>query len=283
MRVEDFKRWHWVIVGLLAGAGVAYVWVSTEPVGSAFKTSQPNFETYLVQRRDTKEKDPHIKDIVVYPPEDTVNGEVRSLVLFHALTPSSDKKGWVYRPQVFYAKVPYHPLINPPPGAAQDRNYTIQKYLAEVRKQHPHVSFHYAWYRTPQWMYGLWITGSVVVIGGVWPTVLGLLAGAGFGRPPREKEYDLDRFGKAEPDPAKAVATIPADASDKLNQLNDEIEKSLGLEATAPAPVDEDQSKHPVKQLSSKPLDPSATPDADPDGENIEYKGEFYPTARKKK
>lgn len=159
-----------------------------------------------------------------------------------------------------------------------DSGYTVLDYLSSVKESHPQIAYRTAWWERPAILYTLWGTGGVLIIGVIWPTVLGLLLGAGFGRhAPAEQPYDLSRF-KGEPEPKTAghlTTDEPLDV-EQLEALEQELRRSLAQQAsTSDQPAGERPA---IPQLDATP-DESPRPDqAD---EHKDYQGEYYPVVRK--
>jgi hypothetical protein len=159
-----------------------------------------------------------------------------------------------------------------------DSGYTVVDYLASIKERHPEVAYRIAWWERPTILYTLWAGGSVLVIGGIWPTVLGLLLGAGFGRhSAAEQEYDLSRF-KSEPESRAVHQATMHGALDveQLDALEQELRRTLAQQAST---SDQPAGERPiVAQLGATADDSTAPAQAD---EQKEYQGEFYPVVRK--
>jgi hypothetical protein len=120
----------------------------------------------------------------------------------------------------------------------------------------------------------------VLLIGGVWPSVISLMVGAGLGFQGEEKgpEYDLERF-KAEAEAKKAAGHVatPQELA-HLRELEEELEKKLAAQrAGLPMPEDEEAVPAGTKKLDGGPLE--AFVENKP-AEEHDYKGEFYPVDR---
>src|SRR5207248_1549758 len=92
----------------------------------------------------------------------------------------------------------------------------------------------FAWWYLPWAIALLWGGGAVVLIGGIWPTALNLMIGAGLGRKKeKEPDYDLDRF-KGGPEPAAApsgrVAPTAADHQ-QLKALEESLQRNIAASA----------------------------------------------------
>jgi hypothetical protein len=193
-------------------------------------------------------------------------------------TPRANARQVKYVQHRVYARRPFKPLIAVP-GAAPGATYTVRDYLKDLSKTEPGaaVQFRFAWWRRPAALIALWTAGSTLLIGGVWPTVLNLLTGAGFGRrAPEKSDYDLSRF-KSEPDAAESE-TPTADAGaveDHVRKLEEELARGMTAGVGA-AGRDHPPQPPPVKPLVAAPLEVPA-PAGD---EDKEYQGEFYPVVK---
>ena len=169
-----------------------------------------------------------------------------------------------------------------------DPTYTVVRYLDDAKAAYPgRVSFTHPWWRTTPVAVGGYALGGLLVIGGAWPTLLGVLIGAGFGRPPRAKEkgYDLSRV-RSNSDGTAPVATGGAMGAAALQSHVDDLESKLlkgagsgrgGAAADVPP-----EPEPAVKELKTTPLDaPPVTADGKP--QDVEFTGEFYPVAHKVK
>ena len=183
------------------------------------------------------------------------------------------------RPVAFMADTPYRE------GAWRNdtnQHANVLEFLAAMQQNNPNaeISYRYAWYRETWAIYLLWTGAALLLIGGVWPSVISLMVGAGLGFQAEEKgpEYDLERF-KAEADAKKAAGHEPTpEELAHLRDLEAELEKKLAAQrAGLPIPEDEPEVPASVKKLDGGPLE--AFKDDKPPEEH-EYKGEFYPVDR---
>lgn len=159
-----------------------------------------------------------------------------------------------------------------------DPNYSVAEFLAAMKRQNPRIAFANAWWERPAVLYATWACVGVLVIGGIWPFVLNLLVGAGYGqRLPKEKEYDLSRF-KSEPEPRiveKQASGEPLDAA-HLAELEEELRRSLASQGSqGDRPPAEPE---PLRELAGTP---QVAPAPAADEEQKDFRGEFYPVARK--
>jgi hypothetical protein len=115
----------------------------------------------------------------------------------------------------------------------------FQEQVAEQAKANPTdgpwLKVQYAWWSVPRVIWTMWMGGSFLIVGVIWPATLQLLVKGGFGRAPDENLMDLSRFGKGGRGKAKVV---PAAA---LTMTADEIEEMNALEAKILAELKEQQ------------------------------------------
>jgi hypothetical protein len=279
MAIEDLKRWHWVVIGVVVGAlmGLGQVYGGNEPWANLPSIGQQEFEEGL--RARPRDGAAVFENITVYPgaggePDLVVVDRRMDWGLFAGLRAGpagSDARQIRYVQHFIRARRPFKPFA-PIAGAVARPNYTVRDYLNDA-----HVNFRYAWWKEPKTLIALWTVGSTVLIGGVWPTVLNLLVGAGFGRrQPKEPDYDLGRF-KSEPGPAGPAATTPDGAAleEHVRKLEEELAGSLSAGVSAAGQDQANESK-PAPALLAAPVEaPAAAGD-----EDKEYQGEFYPVAR---
>lgn len=291
MGIENSKRWHWVLVSLVVGPMLAFMNGQREIEAGMRSISGAEFE-HEIAAKEVPGGNPNLKDVLVHPAKAAVYGKPVYVLTMQRAIFETDKKGWTYEPYAMEAEVPYisfatsrHRTGKPIPA---DPNRTIVSALSEMAAKNPEIHYRYAWWEEPRWSYAIWTGGALAVIGGIWPTVLSLLVGAGFGPKVKEKEYDLDRFGKSEAgeeeDPTVKPEKKEMSDDDKANlaaQL-DKLEKNIGTAAVmtdvpAPGNAQTDNGPVPIRQLSGGPVEVAAVAKEE---ENKEYKGEFYPVAK---
>jgi hypothetical protein len=165
-----------------------------------------------------------------------------------------------------------------------DKGHTIADFLDAANllaRQRPGavaISYHYAWWESPNHVYAIWMGGSFLLIGLIWPALLRLMALRADSRQSEDEQY-LARF-KSESSPPPAPAPVPAPVPDDgqyLRALEGSLEGSLEP-SSAPAPPPTIPDPPAVKKLTAEPLPPPAPP-LTPE-EKKSYEGEFYPVAR---
>jgi hypothetical protein len=267
MGIESIKQWQWAGIGLLVGLGVATVRVQTG--ASAPLDDRPGILLHQfvgmlsVHGADDQ---PAVRALTIYPELDGkvfVTGE---------LARGADSPSPTFRPFQLNTPVPFKIPFGPDAPSA---NYTVRDHLAQ---NHPDVKYRYAWWASDRAQYALWTGGSLLVIGGLWPLLLRLLVGAGYGKPLADPAYDLDRFGHGSDPTAPPPADLtPAEAA-QLEAAARSLETTLASAGPAPAGrVPAPDKDSPVVALSNIPLEP--VPTADDVRDPKEYKGQFYPVA----
>jgi hypothetical protein len=269
MHVQDLKRWHWVVIALVVGLALSYVWSSVEWDENLPTIGQRDFESGLITPYP---REKHLANVTVMPPHEGKYKVVAEQVR-NTKTPGVID----LRPVAFMADTPYKD------GAWRGdsvEHASVREYLKAAKANNAEISFKYAWYRETWAIYLLWTGASLLLIGGVWPSVVSLMVGAGLGFQGEEKgpEYDLSRF-KAEAEKKKAAGHVPTEAElAHLHELEDELEKKLAAQrAGMPIPEDEPQTVAAVKKLDGGPLEAMANTKGE---EEHDYKGEFYPVDR---
>lgn len=284
MRIEDLKRWHWVMIGAIAGLLLAYVYSGMEPTDPGRSVSAADFRRAALNlsRNPATEGYPLVRKIVVHPPEMGAYGKLVHRVHFELLHyDQADPTKWQYRPSHMKAEVPFD-RNNP------NANNTVLDFLAEAKKQNAKLDFRPAWEREPRNMYLLFSVGGMIVIGGIWPTIINLLVGRGLGRRSEPKpELDLSRYRhadtKAEDEALGLVKDNKAITNEDREQLETmvrSLEQSVGAASpSGGAVVDEPHKRAEVRKLDGGGGE-EPRPVVQQEEEPKEYAGEYYPVAR---
>lgn len=296
MQLAALKRWHWVVLALLAGFAVAWarqaaqgeltgVWV--DDFGYRL-SDRARFEQALGEQLQGNRL---FKDITVYPR--WVQDAQGRRTLVHVVA----GRYWggrpevvngtaqaVWRPTCFIAPVPYVPatdlsIYNKPGGENyakrfQDAgpNATVLDFLS-VMGRAAGVSYRYAWWDAHPYL--AWVGGSLLLVGGVWPTVINLLVFSSLTRPPEAKAMSLwgVKGTTTAPRPGAVLAHHPAP-----DELDAELEAALHGN---PSAGDTEPAPAAVPVLSTTPLDPVAPLDTGPAKEFGAKEEDFYPTERR--
>jgi hypothetical protein len=271
MHLQDLKRWHWVVIAIPIGIVLSFAWTSMEPTVPRH-IGQETFEWQL--RAAPIEGNPWLDHLVVHPPREGV-----MVVTGEELVLRPNEKVADYKPFAFNALTPYQPLApqrrNAPPPPQADPNETVLTYLTKLAAKNPQIQFRYAWEQQPAVVYALWTGGAIALIGGVWPTLLGLLVGAGWGHVDDEADdYDLSRFGGGK---ESATGSAIGLSAQHFKEVEAELEKNLQGFGSASSAAMSDVPPPELRKLEGGPVEATPLPNDDP---NREYQGEFYPVVK---
>jgi hypothetical protein len=288
MEIQDFKRWHWVLISLIVGAVLGYARTMATPDTQSDRGGISALQFISnVDRPRTGNGYQWVCNIKIYPPQTLPAGSASgsqqvnfvTCSLMSVVGPGQGQYNNVH----FVAEIPFKVGVafKPP-----NDHYTIQDYLEDQKKHNPEIQYKFAWWDEPKAEMAVWMGAALVLIGGIWPTLINLMIGAGFAKPKTPKEtYDLNRFGK-HPEPAKASVAKPgmsAEEADDLRQMQEKMEKDLAAAGvsmtagqtadTAAAPTTPGQ----VRTLTGTTVETTSTEQHE---EDKEYKGEFYPVVK---
>jgi hypothetical protein len=296
MGIENSKRWHWALAALAVGPMLAFVNLQVEP-GASLPTISPAEFEQEVQSRAVPGNRPKLENIVVHhtvPGDQAARGVPVTPVTMTRWMIDAKAGGWKPHQYRLDAETPFITAQGgrrSKPAAPIDKERSVRTVLAEVSAKNPWIKYKNAWWEEPGTAYAVWTGGALAVIGGVWPTVLSLMLGAGLGPQKKEEEYDLDRFGKGEPaGEEKAPEPVAKEMSEadreRLQTQIRALQENVGTAAVmsgAPAPLIGVAAAMaggpaPIRQLNGGPVESQAP--AEKEEEDKEYKGEFYPVAR---
>ena len=162
-------------------------------------------------------------------------------------------------------------------------NKTVRDWLDAAQGQYSWINYRWGWWKVPKDAEMIWMGGTILIVGIIWPIGLSFLKGAGLGRQAVAEQYDLSRFGKGKP--TKAVAAVKAEMSDvdraQLKEVQEALAASLkdgiGHAPAAPAGAQPSAAGE-EKEFKTAPLEPS--PALGQAEEKKEYEGQFYPVAK---
>ena len=253
MNIRSTKRWQWMIFGLIAGVCVGAIhlmWEGDEALGGTGFITQRVFEQALA----APQVDGHayVVDIRIRPSH-TVDGI--DVVSLHAF----DQDAATYKEYL---------LAAPRPFVTQEgvhREYgSVSDYLKQLAATHPAIVPQYAWWEGTPVVLGSFAILGVVVIGGIWPILIGVPRAT-----PRESLLTTNQPA----DERQSIQQPPSD--DQLPDLDEELAQVIehatpqsdGAVAVQPA----------VRELSGTLLTPI---EIESDTLAKEYAGEFYPVEK---
>ena len=123
------------------------------------------------------------------------------------------------------------------------------------------------------------LRGGVLLMGGLWPSVVAVLVGAGFGQRREKETYDLSRFGGGEEEAGESRPGVTAQDMDDLAKLNASLESSIGPGQGGGG--DNGESAEPAKPVRTLLADERPAAVSREEEEEKDYQGEWYPVARK--
>jgi hypothetical protein len=299
MRIEDFKRWQWCVVGLLVGMLVAGVRVWTGPA-EAYSTHNDSggpqrLEAQLIKRHHSDRRPvAAVRNFRIHPPTEipVPGGKVESTEFISYEVLVRKARGStacdILPQQVILQQRTRHKSVLGDISKMSAHEYLskLKAYLDKINKAHPGAvltfDYRYNWLETPRAAFTVFPAAGLLLIGLIWPSILGLLVHAGFGRAADEDGVDLAKY-KGGREPEKKRAGITHADADQLARLEAELEAKLrggGAGVTAassdgqPAPA-----PPPPRALDAGPLEHSKAP-AEPKVEKGygEGHGDFYPT-----
>ena len=286
MGIEHLKRWHWMIVGLLVGAAFAFVW--SQSAGDVTQQDRDSREPTEFARLLPLKRDDgtHVLNTIrVGPAHESYRGQAQ-IVYFNEWRQNPKTKEWLNTgPWFILAEQPFNRnLKNLPP----DQN-TVEHYLDQAREKDPTITYAGTWNKNPYTLYGTFALGGLVLIGVVWPTLMGVMANAGYGRKvePKPAEVDLSkvRSNTGAKEHKAVIDTTDDDA--ELAAMNARLEAGLGEMALTDQPeVDDDDlpATRPQRPAVPQPLAQDKPEEPRPltaaEQEAKEFGGEFYPVAR---
>src|SRR5947209_3549010 len=178
MYLARLKRWQWIVLALLVGFTGGYVRQAAMDFDDKVDTYgllQPKHGKF--EKSLTTDWGGHrqFKDIVVYP------YKIPNKKGAHQIVHIVSGRYWDGKPQIvqgetvanytkmFYlAPVPYKPVT--PLQEEFPATGTVIDFLKQMQKSHG-VQFRYAWWWWAVTPTAVWLTFSLVVIGGIFPTI----------------------------------------------------------------------------------------------------------------
>jgi hypothetical protein len=202
-------------------------------VGAYGNRAYPGVKLYLARFHDTIES----VTAAEYG-KDTPEGE-NAIINANELLRTAPTRALVrFRPAFFYF-IPWNPAANK----------TVTDLLDEAAADGIHVGYRRAWWEAPRYVYEIWIGGSVLLIGVIWPAILRTMQKGGLGRVTapsylarKEKTGKPWKAGKpGKPEPEKKKVGITEEDLEQVKNMSKNLEESLrasgALTPTAVAPA----------------------------------------------
>lgn len=280
MQFAAVPRWQWIALAIIVGAIVGLVTdaadsqlygINIQGYGMLLPDQQ-QFENGLVQDYNGIRL---FSNPVVYPHWTTDPKGQRKLVYIvsgqywdghQEIKDGKAVAEWV--PRCIITETPYKPRIGVTDGSntAVAEFPSVVEFLDALHRNYS-VNYHYAWWALHPVL--VWIVGCTLVIGGVWPTLINLLAYGSLMRPKDVKPVSLWNIRRPRRQQKPPISFSPSAP---------EADQAPPPPPPAPAEAD-DSSPAEVRPLASGPLE------LVPEGpkEHRAYgadKDDFYPTER---
>jgi hypothetical protein len=322
MGIENLKRWHWCVIGVVAGFAFAAVkvWAGPDESDKPSTVAPEIFEKQLLFHHDLNSSRAVVKieNIRVHAPREFIRQGSRDKVMAEyisydayllprppqpprrtgrnattapapAPTPAGPPKAELYRFfMVMQEQLPiYRSVLGSDVSKMQIREY-LEKLKEKIKSEPtrypkvPPLEWKYNWLESERAAYTVYPSAGLVIVGLIWPTLINALAGAGWGRPPKEKdEFDLSKF-KGSKQHEKAKAAVKAGDLEQLAKLEAELEANLkaGAKPRVATPAVPVAPEAPVKVLNAGKLETAKEApktDAPRKGFGADQ-GDYYPT-----
>lgn len=272
MELQNLSRWHWVIVGLLVGLGLGFAYSNWDGTEGRISVAPEPFQRDLLRQERRAENDPPvIRNVVLNVDADGV---------YYATFEQINLAKLAYGSFVIKGRTPWP--VTHPNGTDLQRGETVadlHEYLEQVKAANPDFDYHYAWWNEARFVYPIWTVGAVVLIGGVWPTVINLMIGAGFAPPRKPKEKKIKPTA-SKPEPAPPAKPQVDEAEIAAVAAAYEQRLAAGASEGDAAVAGDQPAAEPIRQLDGGPVEPIPVPHNPEDDEPKEFVGEFYPVVK---
>lgn len=277
MQLAALQRWHWMAIALFAGTIVGFARDSADSQLYGLNvqgygmllTDQQQFENGLVQDYNGLRL---FSDPVVYPHWTTERGGQKKLVYIvsgrywdgrEQIKDGKSVAEWL--PRCIITRTPYRPRIGIAEGGPTVQEYpSVVEFLDAMHRVYK-VNYQYAWWALHPVL--TWVVGCLIVIGGVWPTLVNLLAFGRLTRPPEVKPVSLWNVRAPKSPEIRGPSFAPESSGD------DE-----GFTATT-VPAAESSDAPPAPAMAGGPLE--LTPEGPrQDREYGADEDDYYPTER---
>ena len=280
MRFDRWKRWQWAVVGILLGAATGWLW-SGPPAfeAGAGRESWTDIEARQFRRdlRRVVRDEPFVSNLVVYPRDAILGGKPSDPVTFDWRDPYRPKEPTKH--YFYYTPVPF-------PGLGDETYPDVRAFLDKVagKGRYDHVAYRYAWWCVPSTAVGMGAVAGLVLVCGIWPTLLRLAArAAGL---PVEAPAPKSTVGLGGTGPEVVATGPPRDVAAE----DEAMEAVMARYASAGTitdggsvdeePDEEEAADRPLRTLETAPLDDSTAGAPAKKNERKVYGGAYYPVAR---
>jgi len=313
MDLQDLKRWHWMVIGLLAGIlwAMSQLFYGFLPDG---ETVGGTFEMMLMTTRDAPAfvdfSNVYVTDVQIHPPV-TDDGPAanasatRGSIQWVTGTMVSrgfrrETREWRTRSFRYKAAVPFAPTdrfnfiandwvpngrLKKVPGYVKPTatEYpSIRYYFDELNRKYGSASmpYRYIWWQSRLAVMTLYPLGGLLLIGGIWPTVIALMVGAGLGAKAKPETFDLSRYKNGTTADATKGVLVTEQDRERLAAMNAELEKNLQVNAKPTGTVSASPTAPAIRKLEGESTDVSKLSEQKPQAAKAfgASRTDFYPT-----
>jgi hypothetical protein len=288
MQFQRIRVWQWCVIGAIFG-GLAGVVLTLDRTGQSDIPTRDRRE--LINNLGQKAPDGRLvfDNIVIDPVVLDPTGRAVQRVYYTQLMENRQTKSIDPIPWLADMSVPV--VANPP-----SPDYRIADLLTARAKDNADIRFSYAWWKvsnvpgdrelwfwqTPTMAMAMSVLLGVLLVGGLWPLVIRALVRAGFGYPEEpEAASDLAAV-RVQTAAAPEKAVVSAAETQKLADLNAQLEQNTAGMAVQAKKVDDAAEQKKVdaviRKLEGQRLESQETVAASE--ESKDFKGQYYPVAR---
>lgn len=272
MAIRDIKHWQWIAISVVVGGVLAAVHLFNRPghTDTTGNVISPGMFAAKVSRLVGREKQPALRHVVIHPPMRSASpGDSRVQLVTGEIFDRIGGGKSAYKPFHLYSPIPF--VTDDAQTQARGPDFSIRHFLDEGAVPGTGTSYTYAWWLSAPVIVASRLGLSVLVIGVLWPPLLSLLIGAGWGGGSAEADttYDLNRFA-TDPEPTEVAATVVGD--DGLRDFNNSLAQTLHQAFDTPTCAPKATPPSTV-ELSSPPLDVAASELRT----EKTYHGDYYP------
>ena len=283
MRFDLWKRWQWALVGIALGLALAAAWSGPptfEAGGGRESWTDIGSRGLRSDLRRVVRDEPFVSNLTVYPTDKILGGKEANPITFDWRNPSRPNDATKH--YFYYAPIPF-------PGVG-DETYAggIREFLDRVKGKgrYDHVSYRFAWWCQPKMMLPLGALAGLILVGGIWPTVLRLTArAAGMPQEAPAPRQAAGALGGRGPEVAPTGPPRDVEAEDEAMEavMAKYVNAGTITEGGSVAEEPDEEPDRPVRSLEATALDDSTAGAGPRQPEKKSYDGAYYPVARSSK
>jgi len=289
MELADLARWHWALLGILAGLAVGFGLTGLENEGDPSRSmSIDTFRWQLTSQSNLQgfEGQPSLTDVLVGKPQPDYRGKPIQIVKLKELRVDKETQKPVRVERELYAPIPFDRFNREPEN-------TVVDFIKARQARFNFITYREASATDTYKTYLISAGVGLFVVGGIWPSIVMLMTGGSTSRAERaqarlERQQEKQRrkaSRRAQSTPDLATGKlVTAGERAELTNVNQRLAASVGpIISTAGAASPQSQPVNvAIKKLDGGRLESDTqtpTPVASPE-KPVDFKGEWYPVAR---